>query len=317
MTAAGKTPAKKVVAKKVPAKKVAASPMGGKDKLSKQELESEYGYTAALIKSSGELSKLFQNAYDGQWTAQRFQAALKNTGWYQNHADTWRQTEALRLQDKQTYNSNVAQTTTHLRNIATQIGARLGAAQSITLATQYYRAGYTDEQMQQALRQYITPNAQGVTGGAAGQSANKLRALAEANGVSMNDSWYTSAASAVGSGLGDQASYEDFIRKTAASQYAPYAKQIMAGTNVKDIASAYTNQMASTLEMNPMDVKLTDPTIQKALKGIDKEGNPSVQSLWDFDQQLKADPRWAKTKNAMDATSSTALGVLRGMGFGV
>jgi hypothetical protein len=37
--------------------------------------------------------------------------------------------------------------------------------------------------------------------------------------------------------------------------------------------------------------------------------------LWDFEQQLKNDPRWMKTKQATNDIASVGMDVLRAFGF--
>ena len=313
-----------MVAAKKPAAKKAAAP--AKSRLSAADLASEYGYVSALINSNSELKGLFAKAYGtgttGQWTARKFQAALQNTAWYKTHSDQWRKTETLRLADPTTFTASVTAATQDAKRLAANMGANITDAQAAALGKTFYMGGYNQAQQQQALGEYInttksTPDTTGGAGGTYGQTLAALKQHGANMGVQQSDTYYEAAAKSVAMGLSTADDWTGDITTQAKSLYAPYAVRLDQGATVKDLASSYTNQMAQTLELDPNSVSLFDPTIQKALKGAPdpKSGMPTTQSLWDFDQGLKADPRWATTKNANQLANDTALNVLQSMGF--
>jgi hypothetical protein len=67
--------------------------------------------------------------------------------------------------------------------------------------------------------------------------------------------------------------------------------------------------------MNPADINLNDPYIRQALGGFDQSGSPVAMGLWDFEQKLRADPRWMKTKQAEDSIVDIGSGILKMFGF--
>ncbi len=94
-----------------------------------------------------------------------------------------------------------------------------------------------------------------------------------------------------------------------------FATQIDAGLTTKQAASPYIQSMASILELDPNAVNLDDPTIAKALTGVNEQGTPTVMPLWQFERELKKDSRWRYTKNAQDELLGTGMQVLRDLGF--
>jgi hypothetical protein len=106
------------------------------------------------------------------------------------------------------------------------------------------------------------------------------------------------------------------LMNSAKSRYAALAPEIDAGRTVADIADPYVQQMASTLEIPAGTITMYDPKIQQALSIRDpKTGTSTVKPLWAFEQDLKNDPRWDKTKNAVNSAYDQAMRIGRDWGF--
>jgi hypothetical protein len=206
-----------------------------------------------------------------------------------------------------------------VKETAAKMGATITDAQARAMGETAYRTGYNGQQLQQALGTYVASGAPGTKapGGVAGQTEQTLKDYAASMGVQLSDSYFQGAEKSVAAGLSDATTWQNDIKEQAKSLYVPMAARIDQGATVADMASSYVNQMASTLEVDPNTINLQDTTIQKALKGTvdQKTGQPALQSLWDFDQTLKQDPRWQYTKNANQLAASTASSVLQLMGF--
>jgi hypothetical protein len=302
------------------AQKKAAEEKYKKDTLGKQTLAEKYGYVSALINSNSELRSLFAKAYgtskSGQWTSERFQAALRNTKWYKNHSEQWRKTEALRLGDPTEFKARVKQSTQEIKAIAGAMGANLTDDQAASLGNSYFRAGYDQNQIRQNLMSYVTSGEAGEYGGAAGQAFQELRQYGDNMGIKRDATWYQGAVRSIAAGLSTVEDWTGDIAAEAQSMYAPFAERIAQGMTVRDLASGYINTMAETLEIDPDEIGLDDATVQQALKGgMDQKGNPYAQSLWDFEKNLRGDARWQSTKNANQQANQTALSVLQAFGF--
>jgi len=101
------------------------------------------------------------------------------------------------------------------------------------------------------------------------------------------------------------------------SSFPGLKDQIANGMSVRDAASPYLSGMSSILEVNPESVDLFDPTIRKALTSTDANGKSVLTPLWQFESQLKKDPRWLQTNNARDDLMSTTHGLLQSWGLSV
>lgn len=158
----------------------------------------------------------------------------------------------------------------------------------------------------------------GVITGEKGNVANyidRLKSDARNYGVSYNDLWFNQAAASIVQGYASIEDYQQQIKEYSKQIYPAFAKQIDSGVTPYAIASPYVNTMANILEINPNDITLNDPTISMALKNVDTEGNPVVKPLWQFEKDLRQDPRWRFTNNAQQDLMGTARQVLQNFGL--
>jgi hypothetical protein len=81
------------------------------------------------------------------------------------------------------------------------------------------------------------------------------------------------------------------------------------GIDLETVFSPYKNTMATTLEINPATISLSDPTLRAAI-GPDKE-----MSLYEFQKALRKDARWQYTNNAREDVFQSVGKVLQDFGF--
>ena len=196
--------------------------------------------------------------------------------------------------------------------LATQLGVVLTDAQINDLGYQY-AAGQLDATT-------INPRIAkiGNIDFAMGEAANtisKLKSTAADFGVSYGSDWFTQSAKDVLTGVADADTLTQAIKDLSKSRYPTLAKQIDAGYTVKQIASPYLQSMANTLEINPNDISLDDPTIKQAFTSLNSEGQPITKPLWEFEKELRRDERWRFTKNAQQDLMGTARKVLSDFGL--
>src|SRR5678816_4167500 len=116
------------------------------------------------------------------------------------------------------------------------------------------------------------------------------------------------------SGLSTQQDYESNIRQQAKATYSFWSKQIDAGQSVSDLASPYMQTMAQILELPQGSVNLFDPKIKQSLQYRDNSGKSVVKPLWQFENEMREDPRWRKTNNAQNSMMQVAHQVLSDFG---
>jgi hypothetical protein len=264
----------------------------------------DYNRYIALLKASGATGK-FQD--DWESVIAKAQTAGKDVD-----VDFILATDALN-------NPNIAANAQSLANIvrsvqrtATKYGIKLSDAETKNLAAQSIQQGWDAATLNEEVAR--KGRVEGTTGESA-KAIDDLREYANAYGIKYNDDWYANATKAVLEGRESLETFQNTIRDISKSRYGGFASQIDAGLTTKQAASPYIQSMASILELDPNAVNLDDPTISKALTGVNEQGAPTVMPLWQFERELKKDSRWRYTKNAQDELLGTGMQVLRDLGF--
>ena len=196
--------------------------------------------------------------------------------------------------------------------LATELGVELTDGQVNSLGYDYANGNIDATTVKSRIAS--TGNINFATGEAA-KTIDSLKATAASYGVSYDPSWYTQSAKDILIGKVDNDTVTQQLKELAKSRYPSLAKQIDAGYTVKQVASPYLQSMANILEINPNDITMEDPTIKQAFTSLNADGQPSTKALWQFEQDLKQDPRWRFTKNAQTDLMGTARKVLQDFGL--
>lgn len=304
-------------------KKNQADPLTAKpDPLERNALALQYGYALEIIYSNVELQNLFERSIKDGWAGNRakWDAELRNTNWYQENNEYARKAWAAKSLGGADWQSQKQNAKLEVQQAAAAMGSDLTAEELESYAEQYIFQGWYEPTRRALLNKALSeeiptlPNNRGLRGGA-GTFVDKLKSEALANGIRYNDDWYMQAAKSVAAGDRTEDDWMREITDKAAGLYPIYADRIRQGMNMYSIASPYINRMADILEISPQQITLNDPYIREALMGIDDKGNPKPMGLWDFEKRLKNDPRWMKTKQAMNDIASTATDILQIFGL--
>lgn len=290
--------------------------MPEQDTLSDAELAAQYGWALSVLNSHPDLKNLFRRAVAENWdpASGKFEAELRNTGWFKQNSEQQRQALLLKQSDPATYGARREAMRAQVISLARQVGAQIPNGATLTaIADQALTLGWNTDQLRQSLQGYLQ-YADGKAFGQVAQYQDQLKAYARSMGVRIPDSTINHFVKMAVEGGGDVQGGMQYIQQQAASAFPPLAERIAAGETVESIAGAYRSTMADILEINPDSVDLFDPTIRSAISGRDKDGKPAMKSIWQFEQDLRKDPRWLKTKNAQDGVMAVARQVLGDFG---
>lgn len=288
-----------------------------------------YGWSRAVLRSNPELSKLFDSAIAGNWNQARFVAGLRGTNWYRQHSESVRQAQILAKADPTEYKQRIKAAAASVADMYYQMtGRRMGGPTAAHLGQQAFQLGLNEAQIMDLVRNTVSSATllrTGGVGGTLGDAEKQLRQAAADYGISVSDTYIANTMNNIAWQNTDVTAEVMKLRKQAMSRYPQYAEQLKGGTTIKDIAEEYKQLMSKTLEISDASIATTDRHIQAALTyrptAPAKPGaKPTVEAptgmpLWQFEQQLKNDPRWLKTKGAQDATMSAARQVLGDLGF--
>lgn len=287
-----------------------------KKDVARNEQAELYGFVEALLDSNKELRNLFNKAVKGQWTADKFQAELRDTKWFKTHSASEREFLTLKFGDPKSAKQKLDQAYVKVR----QMAAQLGLVESPSLlkkmnswAYNVVAKGWDEGMLRNEIGKFVYFGK--ALQGEGGEVQMKLKELAYDMGVTMSGSWYADKSRNVIRGLATVQDYEDEIRRQAKAMYPQFSKQIDAGQTVAEIASPYLQSMQNILEVPVGGISIQDKTIKSALQNKNKlTGQTEIMPLWQFENQLRSDPRWKKTQNAQNSMMQVAHQVLSDFG---
>lgn len=289
------------------------------DKLDRQQLAASYGFALSFMRSDKELWGLFRQAVKETWNQDRFVAKLRSTKWFQKNSANVRNSIMQETADPATYKANVDQMYASVRDT---FGAMFGSAgmsnkQLRTWAETAHRMGWSEAELVDRLTKGVDIQKQmqkRTLGGRAAETAAQLGALVNAYGLELGENWQAHQVKKLVSGDDSIGGVQKRLQDLAMREYKAFADQIAGGQTVEDIAEPYRQQMAALLELNPADVKVTDKTIQRALKQRAKDGKPAAMDLTDFADMVRQDDRWQYTDNAHSEMSELSAYIGRAFG---
>jgi len=284
-------------------------------KLTPEELAASYGWAHGFLNSNPELKKLFGKAVDETWTQDKFQAELRDTKWWKENSETRRQAQVTQKTDPATWNAQLSAAVIQVRQLAAEIGAAVPDSKISKIARNMLETGMQEDQLRYALGEYVTFTKDGTLRGEAAMHEYTIKEYAYNMGIKLTDQAIKNQAQQVVRKVATTQDFESQIRESAKSMFPSYAKEIDAGITVKDIASPYIQMMADELEIPDHSIDVTTPVIKNALNRLDAKGKPAGVNLYDFQQELRSDPRWAETDKAKDGVMSVGVQVLRDMGL--
>ena len=276
------------------------------DTIDAADLAAQYGWALSVLKSDKSLYSVFKKAVANTWTPERFVAELRGTSWFKTHAAAAREDQVLKATDPATWKARQYQTRALVRDMAAEMGAHLGQGALERIAANVTRFGWSDAQIRDTLAASVKAGASGAFGGQAATNIAAMKEKAFNNGVSLPQATLGKWAQRMAAGE-NPAGFDEFIKNMAKQTFPSFAKEIDAGMDVADLAQPYIQSYAQTLELNPADLNLFDKTLRQALQARDvATGKVGMKPLWEFEDELRADPRFDKTKQAQQTASKFA-----------
>ncbi len=140
-------------------------------------------------------------------------------------------------------------------------------------------------------------------------------------GVQYESMWFTKKAAAIMNPRSGVSMSDVLQEMTAASESKnPYFKgrlgvngtgDGMSVTTLRDAAGDYVGAMSRLLEIGEGDVDMNDQLFNVAFNsGVEPDGKAKPMSLYEFENKVREDPRWRKTKNAEDNVYRRASSIL-------
>lgn len=155
----------------------------------------------------------------------------------------------------------------------------------------------------------------GIPEGPVGQNFVEVKNFAARNGIMLSDQAAGDYATQIVTGKLSQDTVLNAIRESAASAFPQLADKIKAGIDVKTLADPYIQSMSNILEIPYTSIDLFDPKIRGALAYTLPDGKLATKSIYDFEKELRQDPRWEFTNNGKKTIADSTLRVLQNFGI--
>ena len=286
-----------------------------KDEISNALLGRDYKYASRVIGAEPELAELFKEAVAGGWTPERFNAAIKNSDWYDSVGGEYaRKAWMTKTMGGPDYEDQLAQARDAVGRQATALGATLSEAELETFTERYLTEGWYEASRQGLMADALASKMQADAGGNI-KVRDNLAKIARENGVKVSDQWYNEVVASIARGDSTQKDYEMYLREQAASKFPLYSEKIKAGVSVKALVSPYTKRMAEMFDINEESISFDDPYINGVLSAMDEKGNPKAVNFTDFQTTLRQDPRWLQSEDGSKAFMDLAEKMAKDWGF--
>lgn len=284
-------------------------------RLAPEELAASYGWAYGFLNSIPEVKALFEQAVEGTWSADMFQAKMRDSKWFQENSAAMRKAAMEKQTDPATYNAKIQAASIQIQMLASQMGAIIPGGQLNKIAEQAITTGLDEAGIKDVLGGYVTFTEKGTLNGQAGMFEKSMNEFAYQQGVDLDRQTTKNQAQLIARGLATEQDFKDQIVDQAISTYPGYAQQLQAGQTMMQIANPYIQIMSKDLEVPATQINLKDQMVRQALNGVDKQGKPVGMDQVSFRNLIRQDPRWAKTQGAGDSVMKAGLQVLKDMGL--
>ena len=268
--------------------------------------DTAFGITADLIKQFPELQKVFDLWKAGNTTDAELE--YYKTGYYRNLTSNAQTRQKKRASQPGVYAQELDAYKIEQKKRLTAKGVSVSDA----VLEEAYLKGLTDTQLD--LNALLAAKGKPIGGSTLG-SVQSLKEYADSYGMTYSQKSLDTWSQGIFAGTTTSEDIQAQIRKDSASAFPVYADQISKGTTVEALTSAYKSSMANILEIDPDTISFNDPTLRRAIQYIGADGKPTVKPIWQFETELRQDPRWEKTDNARQTVDSLSLKVLRDLGL--
>lgn len=274
--------------------------------------------TEAMIAAHPELATVRDLYLSGQYAAAT--NALYGTQYYINTSPTMFSNENTKINQPGVYQREIQTAWLPvLRQEAMAKGLAITDANLTAIAQKAYDLGLTPSSAatlelfrgtDSTGKPYVTT----IQGGIASSAKQNIATANADYSGNFSQDWVATAAQSVAEGTTTEQYWTDQIKANAKSAFPAWAKQIDAGLTMKQIASPYIQSYSNILGIDPASVTLSDNLLKQGLQGNDPT-QPAGMPLWEFEKQVRKDPRWATSKDAMDSLSNVGSTILRQWGL--
>lgn len=248
---------------------------------------------------------MFSGIREG-WSQSRIQSAVQNSDYYRTTSDNQRSWGVLYATNPGEAGQQLQTQIGDLSRMARTLGVSITRERLQMVAWNAVSMGWDGEQMQRALLAEANWNGRHIGEfGTIGATVTQVNQLAEAYGLTLDRDRALGMTRDILSGGATMESITAGFKTQAKALFPAFADELDAGMRLADIAQPYMQTASQLLELNPAEMRLTDPLWSAPLTRR-QNGRPSPMSVDEWTTHVMNDQRygWDRTDNAMSAAAS-------------
>lgn len=251
-----------------------------------------------------DIGSLLQQLGSGAIDDATFLNEVQNTKWWKTHSGSARSWQQLQNSDPASYQQQLNSYSRQIVEIAQQNGVGLDIPAILKLANQWGAEAWAPQDATNAILGYTS--AGHVSGGLA-YDQEQIRQAAGQYGIKLDDRQAYDYAIGIGKNQQTLNGIAAGFAQQARQLYPHLAQQLDQGFTLQQLAAPYINTAASTLEIDPSSVDLSNPKWSRALAMHDGK---SVRQMTNYEwtQSLMSDSMYGfkHTQGAQAAGASLA-----------
>jgi hypothetical protein len=250
------------------------------------------------------------------FTEAELEREISRTEWKKSRDSIRAQADIDRERFPQDWERSVTDIRADLVELAQQYGIQISDTDLDDLALQARLAGWDQNQTRRSLEPFLQSTLTGEDDlmGSAGDNETQLLNWVRSNGMELSRQDLAGYISNITLGRQTLADAQQDIRQTyLAGMYPAWADRIKAGDDPSNIFAPYRNSARNLLELDTID--LNDPIMKRAAQYVGADGKPGQLPLYEFEQEIRKDPRWQYTDNAYESYANVGTDLLRMFGL--
>lgn len=203
-----------------------------------------------------------------------------------------------------------------VNDLIEQYGIVLPEGQLDLLAREAWRSDWERDEIFTNLRPFLESTIAGEADlmGTAGDFETDLMSWASRNGLNLSRQAAAKYITNLTTGTQTLDDVKADLRRTyLAGMFPAWSDRIEAGFDPEVLFEPYRDTARRLLEVE--DVGFDDPVLKSALQRVDANGKPVQMPLYQFEREIRKDPRWEYTNNAMDVYARVGTNLLNMFGL--
>ena len=271
----------------------------------------DFGFDPQFLKAHPEIERLVDKAIDREWSETRFQSALKETRWWQNHTAAQRDWQLLQVEDPAEADKVLKDYETQIKTLMRTLGVEMKDKEIRDLAERAAKNAMDSTELQMIVgRHFSMPKAdkdgdRKALTGQAGQAVYDLESMADDFAIPISRQQKAKWTTRILQGTATVDDFAERMREQAKALYPHLADTIDRAGSVRAWADSYLQQAANLLGVSPETMRL-DKGPYAQLLAPTKDGAPLNMEQWQ--RIVMNDERFGfdKTNSAQDQAAQLA-----------